>query len=27
VRAGAPPRGSYVPRGVAGEGYVTPGYR
>jgi hypothetical protein len=27
VRAGAPPGGNYVRRGVAGTGYVTPGYR
>jgi hypothetical protein len=26
VRAGAPPGGSYVPPGVAGVGYVSPGY-
>lgn len=27
VRAGTPPHGDFVPRSVAGVGYVTPGYR
>jgi hypothetical protein len=27
VRLGSPPHGSFVPNGVAGEGYTSPGYR
>ena len=27
VTSGDPPGGDYVPRGVAGLGYVSPGYR